>query len=157
MDLKAYLADRCALIDRALAGSASRHRQTGDIHKGCVTPFCRPQTVAPRAQLAAAEALRGEVSRGAAPGVCRRVIHTYSLIHDDLPCMDDDDCGAAPTSHNGLRRRRGVLAGDALLTVAFEILVPHRRDARAIKWPLWVRELAVASGSRGSSAAGGRP
>jgi geranylgeranyl diphosphate synthase type II len=75
-------------------------------------------------------------------------IHTYSLIHDDLPCMDDDDFRRGmPTSHKVFGEGIAVLAGDALLTFAFELA------SRVPGWPRYslrevIRELAVASGSR---------
>src|ERR1043166_1544473 len=51
------------------------------------------------------------------------VLHTYSLVHDDLPCMDDDDLRRGrPTTHRAFDEMTAVLAGDALLTIAFEIL-----------------------------------
>jgi farnesyl diphosphate synthase len=57
-------------------------------------------------------------------GAAVEVLHTYSLIHDDLPCMDDDDLRRGrPTTHVAFDEATAVLAGDALLTVAFEILV----------------------------------
>src|SRR2546423_6306059 len=50
-------------------------------------------------------------------------VHTYSLVHDDLPCMDDDDLRRGrPTTHKAFGEATAVLAGDALLTIAFEIL-----------------------------------
>ena len=50
-------------------------------------------------------------------------VHTYSLVHDDLPCMDDDDLRRGrPTTHKAFDEATAVLAGDALLTIAFEIL-----------------------------------
>jgi len=57
-------------------------------------------------------------------GAAVEALHTYSLIHDDLPCMDDDDLRRGrPTTHIAFDEATAVLAGDALLTVAFEILV----------------------------------
>jgi geranylgeranyl diphosphate synthase, type II len=98
--------------------------------------------------LAAAEVCGGS-HQTALPLACAvECIHTYSLIHDDLPCMDDDDFRRGkPTSHKVFGEGIAVLAGDALLTIAFELaaMVPG--------WPRYsvgavVRELAVASGSR---------
>ena len=56
-------------------------------------------------------------------GAAIEVLHTYSLVHDDLPCMDDDDLRRGrPTTHIAFDEMTAVLAGDALLTIAFEIL-----------------------------------
>jgi geranylgeranyl diphosphate synthase, type II len=74
-------------------------------------------------------------------------IHTYSLIHDDLPCMDDDDLRRGrPTNHKVFGEGIAVLAGDALLTEAFALLAKSKPSAR---YPvrLLVKELAFASGS----------
>ncbi|AMS29248.1 polyprenyl synthetase family protein [Aquidulcibacter sp.] len=77
-------------------------------------------------------------------------IHTYSLIHDDLPCMDDDDLRRGrPTVHIAYDEATAVLAGDALLTIAFEILAdPQTHTDPNIRIAL-VGRLAEASGARG--------
>ena len=98
--------------------------------------------------LAAAEACGGKIA-DALPLACAvECIHTYSLIHDDLPSMDNDDFrrGRAPW-HRVFGDGIAVLAGDALLTIAFEIA------AQADCWPRYdmreiIREVAVAAGSR---------
>jgi geranylgeranyl diphosphate synthase type II len=74
-------------------------------------------------------------------------IHTYSLIHDDLPCMDDDDLRRGkPTNHKIFGEGIAVLAGDALLTQAFE-LIANAKPPRRYDIATMVRELAFASGS----------
>ncbi len=102
----------------------------------------------PALVLAAAEACGG-TDEPALPLACAvECIHTYSLIHDDLPAMDDDDFRRGkPTNHKVFGEGIAVLAGDALLTQAFELV------AGAAGWPRYshrdlVLELAVASGSR---------
>jgi farnesyl diphosphate synthase len=77
-------------------------------------------------------------------------IHAYSLVHDDLPCMDDDDLRRGrPTVHKAYDEATAVLAGDALQTAAFEIMAhPDTHDDPAIRIEL-VRRLAIASGARG--------
>jgi farnesyl diphosphate synthase len=77
-------------------------------------------------------------------------IHAYSLIHDDLPCMDDDDMRRGrPTVHKAYDEATAVLAGDALQTLAFEILAdPMTHDDGAVRAEL-CRLLAHASGARG--------
>jgi len=77
-------------------------------------------------------------------------VHAYSLVHDDLPCMDDDDLRRGrPTVHRAYDEATAVLAGDSLLTVAFEIMahVDTHEDG-AIRSEL-VRRLALASGAQG--------
>jgi farnesyl diphosphate synthase len=77
-------------------------------------------------------------------------IHAYSLVHDDLPCMDDDDLRRGrPTVHKAYDEATAVLAGDALLTVAFEIMAdPDTHEDGEVRAEL-VRHLATASGARG--------
>ena len=77
-------------------------------------------------------------------------IHAYSLVHDDLPCMDDDDLRRGrPTTHKAYDEATAVLAGDALQTVAFEIMAhPDTHPDGTVRAEL-VRRLAAASGARG--------
>ncbi|MDQ2861984.1 MAG: polyprenyl synthetase family protein, partial [Pseudomonadota bacterium] len=77
-------------------------------------------------------------------------IHAYSLVHDDLPCMDDDDLRRGrPTVHIAYDEATAVLAGDALQTVAFEIMAdPDTHEEGEVRTEL-VRILAAASGARG--------
>ena len=98
---------------------------------------------------AAAEACGGTV-RVALPAACAvELVHTYSLIHDDLPCMDDDDLRRGkPTSHKVFGEGTAVLAGDALLTRAFAVLATAK-PKRSFTAADLVAELAHAAGSRG--------
>jgi len=78
------------------------------------------------------------------------VLHTYSLIHDDLPCMDDDDLRRGrPTTHIAFDEATAVLAGDGLLTVAFEILADAATHPSAEVRCKLIARLAQASGSNG--------
>jgi geranylgeranyl diphosphate synthase type II len=75
------------------------------------------------------------------------LIHTFSLVHDDLPAMDDDDLRRGrPTNHKVFGEAMAVLAGDAMVALAFEVLATDARPAVA---PALVRELAAATGPRG--------
>jgi len=110
--------------------------------------FAGGKRMRPVLALAAAEACGGSIE-AALPAACAvECVHTYSLIHDDLPCMDDDDLRRGrPTSHKVFGEGVAVLAGDALLTVAFEILgrtVPTRRHPATA----FFNELSRAAGSR---------
>ena len=82
--------------------------------------------------LLAAEACGGDPS-AALPAACAlEMVHTYSLIHDDLPAMDDDDLRRGrPTCHKAFDEATAVLAGDGLLTLAFEVIAAHVRPAEA--------------------------
>lgn len=88
----------------------------------------------------------GEKRNPLAAAVAVECVHTYSLIHDDLPCMDDDDLRRGrPTLHKAYDEATAVLAGDALLTLAFELLSEHYADSPAVALGL-VRELGEAAG-----------
>ena len=77
-------------------------------------------------------------------------VHAYSLVHDDLPCMDDDDLRRGkPTVHKAYDEATAVLAGDALLTIAFEIMADEATAKDGATRAELVRRLAVASGARG--------
>jgi geranylgeranyl diphosphate synthase type II len=98
--------------------------------------------------LLAAEACGADPAR-ALPAACAlEMVHAYSLIHDDLPAMDDDDLRRGrPTCHKAFDEATAVLAGDALLTLAFEVIVAHVRPAEAAVGS--VRVLAEAAGPSG--------
>ncbi len=85
----------------------------------------------------------------ALPGACAiEFIHTYSLVHDDLPAMDDDDLRRGrPTCHKAFDEATAVLAGDALLTLAFEVVARDVHPAEAVVAS--VRLLATAAGPNG--------
>lgn len=97
--------------------------------------------------LLAAEACGGSEAE-ALPAACAvEMVHTYSLIHDDLPAMDDDDLRRGqPTCHKQFGEAMAILAGDALLTLAFHVLADSYppRTAAGCCW-----ELAVAAGAAG--------
>ncbi len=79
--------------------------------------------------------------------VALECVHTYSLIHDDLPCMDNDDLRRGqPTTHKKFDEATALLAGDALLTLAFQLIGRHYAAAPALGATL-TREIADAAGS----------
>src|SRR5213075_333777 len=109
--------------------------------------FAGGKRMRPAVLIAAAEACGGK-DADAMPLACAvECIHTYSLVHDDLPAMDDDDFRRGkPTNHKVFGEGIAVLAGDALLTIAFELA------AKSKGWPRYnhqklILELASASGS----------
>jgi geranylgeranyl diphosphate synthase type II len=109
--------------------------------------FAGGKRIRPVLTLAACDAVGGKAANAMPLACAVECIHTYSLIHDDLPCMDDDDLRRGkPTNHKVFGEGIAVLAGDALLTQAFELIAnvkpPRRYDIATM-----VRELAFASGS----------
>jgi geranylgeranyl pyrophosphate synthase len=99
--------------------------------------------------LAAARLFEGGDAADPLPAaVAVECVHTYSLVHDDLPCMDDDDLRRGrPTAHRAFDEATALLAGDALLTRAFAILAESYRGRPALAASL-IAELADAAGSR---------
>jgi geranylgeranyl pyrophosphate synthase len=96
----------------------------------------------------AASGLFGRGEDPLAAAVAVECVHTYSLVHDDLPCMDDDDLRRGrPTAHRAFDEATALLAGDALLTRAFEILSESYAGTPRLGVAL-VAELAGAAGSR---------
>jgi geranylgeranyl pyrophosphate synthase len=104
--------------------------------------------IRPLLTLAACEAVGGDWRAAIPAAVALELVHTYSLVHDDLPCMDDDDeRRGKPTVHVAFGENTAVLVGDALLTESFAVLT---RGGYAV--PLCVRlvsELAQAAGGHG--------
>ncbi len=97
--------------------------------------------------LAAAEASGGNIGNALPLACAMECIHTYSLVHDDLPSMDNDDLRRGrPTCHKVFGDGIAVLAGDALLTVAFEI-VSRAKPTSRYNMSALLREVAVAAGS----------
>ena len=95
-----------------------------------------------------ARALGADDERAMAAACAIEMVHTYSLIHDDLPAMDDDDLRRGrPTCHKVFGEAMAILAGDGLLTEAFATLAADRRSGpKAVRL---VRELAAAAGPAG--------
>jgi geranylgeranyl diphosphate synthase type II len=150
MELKRYLTARQKEVDRALDRFLPRASvRPATIHKAMrYSLFAGGKRLRPILCLAAAEACGGKTS-AALPLACAvECIHTYSLIHDDLPSMDNDDLrrGRA-TCHKVFGEGIAILAGDALLTIAFEIAAQARASARYDLREVF-REITTAAGSR---------
>jgi geranylgeranyl diphosphate synthase type II len=122
MDLKHYLASRCKLVDTALDSILPKEDTAPvSLHKSMrYSVFAGGKRIRPILMLAACEAIGGDIERAMPAACAMEMIHTYSLIHDDLPAMDDDDFRRGnPTNHKVFGEAIAILAGDALLTQAF--------------------------------------
>src|SRR5437879_9481286 len=98
--------------------------------------------------LAAAEACGGKIDKALPLACALECIHTYSLVHDDLPSMDNDDFRRGRlTCHKVFGEGIAVLAGDALLTIAFEIVSRAKASPR-YEVAILLREIGVAAGSQ---------
>jgi farnesyl diphosphate synthase len=137
-----------ATLDEVLPRPEGLHARVPEAMRYAV--FAGGKRLRPFLTLAGAslfEVPQGRASRVAAAIEC---LHTYSLIHDDLPCMDDDDLRRGrPTTHRQFDEATAVLAGDALLTLAFGILAdPATHPSGEVRAEL-VASLAAAAGSQG--------
>src|SRR5262245_55417585 len=125
MNLAGYLARQRAGIDEALDALLPRPEgpaaRLADAMRYAV--FSGGKRLRPIVAVAACEALSGRAEDVVAPAAALEMIHTYSLVHDDLPAMDDDDLRRGrPTLHRAYGEAEAILAGDALLTLAFQVL-----------------------------------
>ena len=149
-DLKQYLETRSDAVNRALDGFLPKDSaKPATIHKAMrYSLFAGGKRMRPALCLAAAEACGGS-NEAAMPLACAvECVHTYSLIHDDLPAMDNDDYRRGKlTNHKVFGEGIAILAGDALLTQAFEIAAAFRETPRYSHERVF-RELTQASGSR---------
>jgi geranylgeranyl diphosphate synthase, type II len=150
MNLRAYLRSRQKLIDRALDKYLPKEgTRPGTIHRAMrYSLFAGGKRLRPVLCLAAAETCGGKIDKAMPLACAMECIHTYSLVHDDLPSMDNDDFRRGrPTCHKVFGDGIAVLAGDALLTIAFEI-VSRAQLPQRYKMPALLREIAVAAGSQ---------
>ncbi len=156
MNLQEYLAARIARVEAALERWVpAETTPPATIHRAMrYSLFAGGKRVRPVLCIGAAEAL-GREPLGIEDAACTlEMIHTYSLIHDDLPALDNDDLRRGrPTNHVVFGEAMAILAGDSLLTLAFEVLgkLPHASsDVRA----RLVAELATSSGTVGGMIGG---
>lgn len=106
--------------------------------------------VRPLLAFAAGELSGAPVERVEIAAAAVELIHAYSLVHDDMPCMDDDVLRRGkPTCHVEYDEATALLVGDALQSLAFQLLSEHRLNEDAAKQLQMVKLLAIASGSRG--------
>ena len=129
MDLKVYLKEKIALVDAALEQYLPKEEERPQsIHKAMrYSIFAGGKRVRPVLMLAACEAVGGRIENAMPAACAMEMIHTYSLIHDDLPAMDDDDFRRGrPTNHKVFGEAIAILAGDGLLTEAFKLMSDPR-------------------------------
>lgn len=149
MNLKSYWSARQKEVEKALNQFLPKENvKPPTIHQSMrYSIFAGGKRLRPILTLAAADVISGK-HQNALPSSCAvECIHTYSLIHDDLPCMDNDDFRRGkPTNHKVYGDNIAVLAGDALLTVAFEMTAKTKPTSR-YSTADYIHELSYASGS----------
>lgn len=145
MDFEKYLQGKRKTIDQALDSFLpEENKEPESLHRAMrYSVFAGGKRLRPILAIASFEAVGGK-GRSILPVACAlEMIHTYSLIHDDLPCMDDDDLRRGkPTLHKVYSEGMAVLAGDALHALAFELLLKAKN-------PQLVLEVAKAIGTEG--------
>ena len=152
MDIKDYLEERIKIVDQALdrfLPSEEKYPQV--IYKSMrYSIFAGGKRLRPILVLAGADLFNKDL-KGHLPAACAlEMIHTYSLIHDDLPAMDDDDYRRGKlTNHKVFGEDIAILAGDALLTLAFEILSREENIRDPLLSIKVIGELSAAAGIAG--------
>jgi len=145
-DLQNYLKQQTTLVnnelDRILPTIGTRPARLHEAMRHSV--FAGGKRLRPALCIAACEACGGKVQDAMDAACALELLHTYTLIHDDLPAMDDDTLRRGrPTCHIAFDEATAILAGDALLTLSFEVLARHSNGGAL------ALELARAAGSQG--------
>ena len=151
IDLQAYLKERRALVDQALeAFLPPEDTPPPSVHRAMrYSVMAGGKRLRPILVIAGTEAVGGAPDTVMPTACALELIHTYSLIHDDLPAMDDDDYRRGrPTSHKVFGEAIAILAGDALLTLAFRLIADN---APLVKDPAVLRDVvAEVAGAAGT-------
>jgi len=145
------MAEKAGLVNSSLERLlAAEDEYPQSLHKAMrYSLFAGGKRVRPILVLAACEAVGGRVEDAINTACAFECIHTYSLIHDDLPALDNDDLRRGrPTCHKVYGEATAILAGDALLTVAFELIARTELADRGVLLDA-AFELARAAGSTG--------
>ena len=151
-DLKTYLNQKQNQINDAIRRILQGHPSQRIVEAMTYSVVAGGKRLRPILCMAAAEAVGGDSQDVLPAGCAIEMIHTYSLIHDDLPAMDDDDLRRGkPTCHVAFDEATALLAGDALLTLAFQVLSSLDSDERlpASKRLEIIHIISVAAGYNG--------
>jgi geranylgeranyl diphosphate synthase type II len=152
-DLKKYLEERRRLVDAALEKFLPGEGEWPPrLHEAMLYSIrAGGKRLRPILAIAACEALGASIDRVMPVATAIEMIHTYSLIHDDLPAMDDDELRRGkPTNHKIYGEALAILAGDALLTEAFRLMARHRhREVDPTVLMEVIESIADAAGSKG--------
>ncbi|MEI7952405.1 MAG: geranylgeranyl diphosphate synthase CrtE [Synechococcaceae cyanobacterium ELA182] len=146
----AYLESARLRVEAALDGSLGPERPESLREAMRYSLLAGGKRLRPILCLAACELAGGEAELALPTAVALEMIHTMSLIHDDLPAMDNDDLRRGrPTNHKVFGEANAILAGDALLTRAFEMVALRSPGLPAERLLAVVGELSLASGAPG--------
>ena len=151
-NLENYLKQRAQLIERALADSMPESNGPAGLLFEAMrySLLDGGKRLRPILTLASSEAVGGSIEDAISFACAVEMIHTYSLVHDDLPCMDNDDLRhGKPTNHKIYGDAIATLVGDALLTDAFGVLARSLASKSPAMVAATITELAEAAGSAG--------
>ena len=149
-DLGAYMKQRADAVDAALERFLPAETLRPEtLHKAMrYSVFAGGKRLRPVLVIAGAEAVGGTAEQVMPTACAMELIHTYSLVHDDLPAMDNDDFRrGVPTNHKVFGEAMAILAGDALLTLAFRLVAANAGESAALRDV--VVDIADAAGHRG--------
>lgn len=149
-----YLEEKTAYIEERLIPALEQQGVPSSLYESMkYSLMAGGKRLRPMLVLAVLEALDKPIERGVPFAVALEMIHTYSLIHDDLPAMDDDDLRRGkPTNHKVFGEATAILAGDALLTRAFSHIAEayrERTDVSAVTTVNLIAELGKRAGATG--------
>jgi len=149
-DLGAYMKERTDAVDAALERFLPAETLRPEtLHKAMrYSVFAGGKRLRPVLVIAGAEAVGGTAPQVMPTACAMELIHTYSLVHDDLPAMDNDDFRrGVPTNHKVFGEAMAILAGDALLTLAFRLVAGNAGEGTALRDV--VLDIADAAGHQG--------
>ena len=148
MNLERYFEERKRLIEKTLSELLPpKEEYPPTIHQALHYSLEGGKRIRPILALAACEVVGGKIEDALVPSCGIELIHTFSLVHDDLPCIDNDEMRRGrPTVHKKFGESIALLAGDALLTLGFELLSRDGTSSRQIQA---LREISRAIGTYG--------
>lgn len=147
---KAWMDERLTLVERALASWVGVDAPAGLSDAMRYAVLDGGKRLRPLLVLAACEAVQGQSEAALRAACAVELIHAYSLVHDDMPCMDNDVLRRGkPTVHVQFGEAQALLAGDALQALAFELLTPADTVVPSLTQAALCRLLARAAGSAG--------
>ncbi len=153
MDLQSFLAEKRALVEATLRTVCSNLPHSSKPLKEAMeySLLSEGKRIRPILAIGVCEAAGGRAEDVLPFAAAIEMIHTYSLIHDDLPCMDDDDLRRGrPTCHRVFGEAVALLAGDALLTESFRVMAEQRGSmASSSTVRKIIHEVALAAGASG--------
>ncbi|MDP3138761.1 MAG: polyprenyl synthetase family protein [Burkholderiaceae bacterium] len=149
-ELDSWTRDQLGRIERALSAWVAADAPAGLGEAMRYAVLDGGKRLRPLLVLAASEAVNGHADAAVRAACAVELIHAYSLVHDDMPCMDNDILRRGkPTVHVKFGEARALLAGDALQALAFDLLTPQDGDIPAVTQARLCRLLARAAGYEG--------